>query len=170
MLTLIGTLSGVIITAVFGLLTAHLTNRSQYRRAEQEHRFQIEREIRSARRETYARVIVAAQALFDCAMTLHQVNRANPVTVPEFLNSKPSEIEKADTAFEIRRVEAYLLAGVQVRAALDDYSTWLRAFWPEAASGTSVAALGDDDATHPYHRMIHAMQAELVSHERAERG
>jgi type VI protein secretion system component VasK len=162
MLTLIGTLAGVFITAVFGLLSAHLSHRWQYQRATQEHSFLVEREIRTARHEKYARLVVAAQALFDNAMASYQANRNHPVSVVEYLRNKPQEIDSADTAFEICRVEAYLLAGPSVREALDDYNRWLRAFWPEAASGTSISRL-DDTPEAPYHRLIRAMRAEVVT-------
>lgn len=163
MLTVIGTLGGVFITALFGLLTARVTHRWQYYRTEQEHRWQVEREIRKTRHETYARLIVAAQALFDKAMEHYQANRATPIDVTEFLQNKPREVDKADTDFEICRVEAYLLAGPTVVAALDEYSEWLRSFWVQAASGTDISALDDDGPTAPYHRLIRAMQGELAA-------
>ena len=42
-ITVIGTLGGVVVTALLGVVTVLLTQRSQYRRTEQEHRFQMER-------------------------------------------------------------------------------------------------------------------------------
>jgi hypothetical protein len=160
MLTLIGTLGGVFITALFGLLTAHFSQRWQYRRVEQEHRLQIAREIRTARREAYARVIVAAQALFDKAMAYYKVNQAQPTPTAEYL--APPELDKLDTEFEIRRVEAFLLASAPVQAELDTYTDWLRTFWPEAASGTGIFMVDDDNKDHPYHHMLRAMQTELT--------
>jgi len=160
MLTLIGTLGGVFITALFGLLTAHFSQRWQYRRVEQEHRLQIARETRTARHEAYARVIVAAQALFDKAMEYYQVNRVQPTPTAEYL--APPELDKLDTEFEIRRVEAFLLASAPVQAELDTYTDWLRAFWPEAASGTGIFMVDDGNKDHPYHHMLRAMQTELT--------
>ena len=70
-LTLVGTLTGIVITALFGLLTAYLAQRWQFSRTEQEHRLQVDREVREARRQTYARYIASAQQVFDRAVDLY---------------------------------------------------------------------------------------------------
>ena len=163
MLTLIGTLAGVTITAVVGLLTAAMTNRWQYRRTEQAHRFEVDQQVRKARHESYARLIVAAQDLFTVAMRHHQTNREHPMDPAKFARQVPPDLDAADTAFEICRVEALLLATEEVSRALDAYSLWIRAFWPEAASGTSVDLLDDQDDETPYPRLIRSMQRELTA-------
>jgi hypothetical protein len=161
MLTLIGTLGGVVITAAFGLYTAYLAQRWQIRRVEQEHRLQVERELRTARRETYARYIIAVQRVFDRSLDLYRRNRAAPIETAEFSQHIPQGLVDALVHVETCRVEALLLAGEQVRSAIDDYSRWLRKFWPEAASGAGTSRLDDRDEDAPYHRLIRAMQAEL---------
>jgi purine-cytosine permease-like protein len=47
-ITVAGTLGGVVVTALLGMLTAVLVERSQHRRKEQEQRFQVEREMCAA--------------------------------------------------------------------------------------------------------------------------
>lgn len=160
-LTLIGTLAGVVITALFGLLTAYFSQRWQYRRTEQEHRLQADRDVRTARRDAYVRYIVAAQGVFDTAMRLYRRNRAAPIDMAEFSRSIPPELVDAVIDAETRRVEAHLLAGERVAAALAEYTRWLKAFWPEAASGAGTSTLDDRDENAPYHRLIRAMQAEV---------
>jgi hypothetical protein len=160
-LTLIGTLSGVVITALFGLLTAYFSQRWQYRRTEQEHRLQADRDVRTARRDAYVRYIVAAQRVFDTSMGLYGRNRTAPADMVEFSRNIPSELVEAVADAETRRVEAHLLAGEQVAVALAEYARWLRDFWPEAASGAGTSTLDDRDENAPYHRLIRAMQAEV---------
>jgi hypothetical protein len=125
-LTLVGTLAGIVLTAVFGLLTAYMTQRWQYRRTEQDLRFQINREVREARRETYARYIASAQQVFDRALDLYAKNRVEPKDKAEFSLQPPSRLADAVVKNETGRVEALLLAGQQVREALDNYDRWLK--------------------------------------------
>jgi hypothetical protein len=160
-LTLIGTLGGVVITALFGLLTAYFSQRWQYRRTEQEHRLQADRDVRTARRDAYVRYIVAAQRVFDAATRLYRSNRTAPIDMAEFSRNLPADLVDAVVDAETRRVEAHLLAGERVAVALAEYTGWLRGFWPEAASGAGTSTLDTRDENAPYHRLIRAMQAEV---------
>jgi hypothetical protein len=63
-ITVIGTLGGAAVTGAVVLLTAWLTQRLQGQRAEQEHRFQVERELRTAREESYARYSDAVKKVY----------------------------------------------------------------------------------------------------------
>jgi hypothetical protein len=131
-LTVIGTLGGVVITALFGLLTAYFSQRWQYRRTEQEHRLQADRDVRTARRDAYVRYIVAAQHVFDTAMRHYRRRRTAPTGLAEFSLNIPTDIVDALADVETRRVEASLLAGERAAIALTEYTAWLKDFWPAA--------------------------------------
>jgi hypothetical protein len=139
-----------------------LTQRWQYRRAEQEHRRQVERELRTARQDSYVRYIVSAQNVFDRAAGLYIKNRVAPLDVTEFVLQPPQELAEVLARNETCRVEVLLLADEQVRVALRDYDGQLKAFWKEVGSGT-----GSDQSetwkaeTSAYHRLIAIMQADL---------
>jgi hypothetical protein len=157
-LTLVGTLAGIVVTALFGLLTAYLAQRWQFRRTEQEHGLQVDREVRQARRETYARYIASAQQVFDRAVDSYATNRDAPKGKTEFSLQPPASLADAVVRNETARVEVLLLAGTQVRDTLGDYDRWLKDFWPETGSGTS--SMLDAGDAH-YRRLIEAMHAEV---------
>ena len=152
----------MVVTAVLGLLTAFLTQRSQYRRTEQEHGLQIQRDLRSARRDSYVRYIVSAQTIFDRAAGLYVQNRAAPVNIAEFTLQPPQELADALIRNETCRVEVLLLAGEQVRTALEGYDDQLRVFWKAVGSGTeSDESEAWKSETAAYHRLIATMRAEV---------
>jgi hypothetical protein len=161
-ITVVGTLGGVVVTALLGVLTAFLTQRSQYRRSEQEHRFMVEGELRTARRDCYVRYIVSAQNVFDRSYDLYLKNQAAPVEVAEFALQPPQALLDALVRNETGRVEVLLLAGEQVRAALKEYDDRLRAFWKALGSGTESedSETGNAEAT-AYHGLISSMQADV---------
>ena len=128
-ITLAGTLGGVVVTAAFGVLTAFLAQQWQYRRSEQEHRFEAERELRTVRRDCYVRYVVSAQNVFDRSYDFYLKNRAAPAQVAEFALQPPQVLNDALARNETCRVEVLLLAGDEVRAALKEYDDRLRAFW-----------------------------------------
>jgi hypothetical protein len=161
-ITVAGTLGGVVVTAILGLLTAFLTQRSQYRRTEQEHSLQIQRDLRTARRDSYVRYIVSAQTVFDQAARLYIQNRTGPVDIAEFTLQPPQELADALIRNETCRVEVLLLAGEQVRAALEGYDNELKAFWRAVGSGTeSDESEAWKSETAAYHRLIATMRAEV---------
>jgi hypothetical protein len=161
-ITVVGTLGGVVAAALLGLLTAFLTQRWQYRRNEQDHRFRVEGKLRTARRDCYVRYIVSAQNVFDRAYDLYLKNRAAPAEVAEFTLQPPQELADALVRNETCRVEVLLLAGEQVRAALKEYDNELRAFWKAVGTGTESeeSETGNAEAT-AYHRLIASMQADV---------
>jgi hypothetical protein len=161
-ITVIGTLGGVVVTALLGVITVLLTQRSQYRRTEQEHRFQVERELRTAQRDSFVRYIVSAQNVFDRAADLYVKNRAVPLDIGEFVLHPPRDLAEVLARNETCRVEALLLAGEQVRAALRDYDDQLKAFWKAVGSGTeSDRSETWKSETTAYHRLIAIMQADV---------
>lgn len=105
-ITVIGTLGGVVVTALLRVVTALLTQRSQYRRTEQEHRFQVERELRTAQRDSYVRYIVSAQNVFDRAAGLYVKNRAEPLDIGEFVLHPSQHLAEVLARNETCRVEA----------------------------------------------------------------
>jgi hypothetical protein len=161
-ITVAGTLGGVVVTAAFGVLTAFLTQQWQYRRSEQQHRFEVERELRTARRDCYVRYIVSAQNVFDRSYDFYLKNRAAPVQVAEFALQPPQVVNDALARNETCRVEALLLAGDEVRAALKEYDDRLRGFWKAAGSGSESeeSEIGQAEAT-AYHQLIASMQADV---------
>lgn len=148
----------------FGVITAFFAQRWQYRRSEQEHRFETERELRAARRDCYVRYIVSAQNVFDRSNDFYLKNRAAPVQVAEFSLQPPQVMLDALARNETCRVEVLLLAGDVVRTALMEYDDTLRAFWKAAGSGSesdeSEVAQVESAA---YHRLIASMQADVSS-------
>jgi hypothetical protein len=158
----IGTLGGVAVTALVGVLTAWLTQRSQYHRTEHEHRLQVERELRAARRDSYVRYIVSAQNVFDRAADLYVKNRVAPRDITEFVLQPPHELAEVLVRNETCRVETLLLAEEQVRAALKDYDHELKSFWKAVGSGNESDESGIwKSETTAYHRLIAVMQADV---------
>lgn len=161
-ITVIGTLGGVLVAALLGLLTAFLTQRAQYQRTEQEHRFQVERELRAARRDSYVRYVVSAQNVFDRAADLYVKNRGAPRDITEFVLRPPQKLAEVLAQNETCRVEVLLRADEEVRAALKDYDDQLKAFWKAVGSGTeSDESKTWKSETAAYHRLIATMQADL---------
>lgn len=161
-ITVAGTLGGVVVTAAFGVLTAFLTHQWQYRRGEQEHRFDVERELRTARRDCYVRYIVSAQNVFDRSYDFYLRNRAAPVPVAEFALRPPQVVNDALARNETCRVEVMLLAGDEVRAALKEYDDRLRVFWKAIGSGSESDESETGQAeTTAYHQLIARMQADV---------
>jgi hypothetical protein len=161
-ITVIGTLGGVSITALVGVVTALLGQRSQYRRTEQEHRLQGERDLRIARRDSYVRYIVSAQNVFDRAADLYVKNRASPLDLTEFVLEPPQELAEVLVQNETCRVEVLLLASDQVGVALQDYDHHLKAFWKAVGSGNeSDHSETWNSETSAYHRLIAIMQTDV---------
>ena len=59
-------------------------------------------------------------------------------------------------------MEVLLIAGPAVEQALNDYTSWLRNFWPKAASGTALEYEGHPSFSNQ--QLIEAMRAESVEH------
>jgi hypothetical protein len=157
--TVIGTLGGVAVTALFGLVTAYLTHRWQQERVRQEQQFASDRELHTARRDIYARYLVSAQRVFDTANALYTVNRAQPRDPGEFGTAPPEEMRVAIAANEALRVEVMLLAGESLRAALDAYDTELWKLWPVMGSGNDRSL--QPHSTRKYHHLVEAMHGEI---------
>ncbi|WP_433112377.1 hypothetical protein [Micromonospora sp. CA-246542] len=154
-----GTLGGVLVTAAAGLVTAMLTHRWQQERLHLEQRFVSERELRTARRDTYARYLMTAQRLFDAANDLYRQRSATPVEVADALAKPPAGLSALLADNEAARVEAMLLASTPVHEALDVYDRALWNLWPRMASGTDRT--GQPEATRLYHQVVQAMHREI---------
>jgi hypothetical protein len=93
----------------------------------------------------------------------------------EFSLNIPTDIVDTLADVETRRVEASLMAGERVAVALTEYTAWLKAFWPaaatgagplkgfwpEVASGAHGSTLDDRHGNAPYRRLIRAMREEV---------
>jgi hypothetical protein len=154
-----GTLGGVFVTAVAGLVTALFTHRWQQERLRLEHGFAAGRELRTTRREVYARYLVTSQRLFDAAGALHDRSGVASREVTATILSPPGDLRVPLADNEAARVEALLLASEPVRTALEGYDRALWDLWPRLASGTDRA--GRPECTQLYHRLIQAMHDEL---------
>lgn len=105
---------------------------------------------------------MSAQNVFDRAADLYVKNRAEPLDIGEFVLHPPQELAEVLARNETCRVEALLLAGEQVRAALRDYDDQLKAFWKAVGSGTeSDRSETWKSETSAYHRLIAIMQADV---------
>ena len=160
--TLIGTLGGVLITACFGLATAYFTHRWQTQHLRNDYILAERTEIRLARRATYARYIVTAQNVYSRSFDLYLLNRDNPIIPKEFQIAPPAELDALVTQNESLRVEVLLISGPVVEEALNEYTLWLRSFWPKTASGTALEY--DGHPNRAYQQLIEAMRAESVDY------
>ncbi|WP_326557829.1 hypothetical protein [Micromonospora sp. NBC_01796] len=158
--TVIGTLGGVAVTALLGLVTAYLTHRWQQERVRQEQQIVSHRELRAARRDVYARYLVSAQHAFDAAKAQYLANRDQPRDPAEFTTDPPEEMRVAIAANEALRVEVMLLAGEPLRAALEAYDRGLWRLWPVLGSGNDRSF--QSDSTRRYHRLVQAMHDEVT--------
>lgn len=156
----IATLAGVVVAAVFGLMTAYLTHRWQRERFDAEQRTAAGQVLRALRREVYARYLVATQRLYGTADELYLVNRERPTNPCEFRAAPPEVMRSVMAAVEAARVDVLLLADAGVRAALEDYEDVLGELWPAAASGTDRSL--QVKSTGRYDRLVAAMHDEMV--------
>jgi hypothetical protein len=158
--TLVAALGGVAVTASFGLLTAYLTHRWQLDRLKQETRLVLDREMRSARRETYARYIASANKVFNLSFDNYPASRGDPKDSALVALDPPASLLTPLGANEAMRVEVMLLAGPSVRSALHEYAATLKRLWPVVASGATTA--DQPASTAAYHHLIEAMQQEIA--------
>ncbi|MEV4626811.1 hypothetical protein AB0J90_11050 [Micromonospora sp. NPDC049523] len=158
--TVIGTLGGVAVTALFGLVTAYFTHRWQQERVQQEQQLVAQRELRAARRDAYARYLVSAQRVFDTAKAQYSVNRDQPLDPIEFSANPPEELLVAIAANEALRVEVMLLAGEPLRVRLETYDSGLWKLWPVMGSGNDRNLRSD--TTRKYHDLVRAMHDEVA--------
>jgi hypothetical protein len=159
-LTLIAALGGVAITAFFGLLTAYYNHRWQLNRLQHESRLVLDRELRAARRETYARYIASANQVYNRSFDLYLVNRDAPKEVDLVASQPGADLIRHLEVNEATRVEVMLLAGSAVRLALESYNVTLQRLWRVVASGTSMADM--PASTAAYRALINAMQQEIA--------
>jgi hypothetical protein len=157
--TVIGTLGGVALTASFGLLTAYLTHRWQIQRSTTEDARTADRELRTVRREIYAKYVASAQDVFQISMMHYVANRSRPLNPAEVALVPPEDLRAAIIANEALRVQAVLLAEPSARSAIDEYGRTLKDLWPRAASGTEFTPQA---STSAYHQLIATMHDEIT--------
>lgn len=160
-LAVVGTLGGVLVTAVAGLVTARFTHRWQQERVRLEQDFAAGRELRTTRREVYARYLVTAQRLFDAANALHRERASAPAPVATAAADPPAALRVPLADNEAARVEAMLLASAGAREALEAYDRALWDLWPRMASGTDRT--GQPESTQLYHQLVQALHDDLVA-------
>jgi hypothetical protein len=155
----IGTLGGVVITAIFGLLTAYATHRWQSQRVQLEGQLAGRREIYLDRRAVYVRYIVSAEEVFNMSWYLYLKNEKSPIDPKDFDRNTPPDLGELVTRNEALRVETVLLAGPLVQDALERYRTWLARFYLDAGSGTDVSS--QREGSQLYNQLIAAMRDEV---------
>jgi hypothetical protein len=155
-----GTLGGVMIAGVLGLLTTHFDRKWQHRRSERDHLLQVRSELRLARRQAYVRYIISAQELFSKAVELHAINRGGAHDKAKFGLQPPTDLAKLVHQCEACRVVALLVAGDSVGQAISAYEAELRRYWQETASGFAESP-EDDREEQTYHELIHEMRHEV---------
>ena len=157
----VGTLAGVIVTAVAGLVTAYLTHRWQRERFDVEQRIAVGRALQISRRDVYGRYLVATQQLYDTADHLYLANRGRPKNPAELRAAPPEAMRSVLAVAEAARVEVLLLAGPKVRNALGAYDDVLGQLWPAAASGSDRSL--QVKSTERYDRLVEAMHDEVIN-------
>lgn len=157
--TLIGTLGGVAVTVVGGVVIARSNDRSQHLRAEQLPSSETRREVWVARRDVYARYIVSAQHLFDRAFDYFLVNRNAPLDQGDFTLAPPADLVHAASEHESRRIDVLVLAAPNVVAELSKYAESRKRNWIEAGSGAGSTNKPACDAD--YAALVSAFQADV---------
>lgn len=156
----IGTLGGVVVTAVFSLATTYLNHRWAVELFHAQQQAATGTALRALRREVYMRYLVAAQSFYDKSDKLYFDNSERPIDPREFRKAPPEELQPTRAAYEAARVDALLVADAGVRDAIDAYEEVFGELWPRAASGTDRSL--QEDSTACYDRLVTAMHDEVV--------
>jgi hypothetical protein len=151
----IGTLAGVVVTAVFGLATAYLTHRWQMERYDAEQRTAL----RALRHEVYMRYLVAVQSFYDKTDRLYLDHCGHPIDPGEYREASPEEMQLVRVEYETAKVDALLVADAEVNKAIETYDEVFGKLWPRAASGTDRSL---QEGTPYYDRLVAAMHKEVV--------
>ena len=155
----IGTLGGVVITAVFSLVTNYLNHRWAMELFDAQQRAATGTALRALRREVYLRYLVAVQSFYDKSDKLYSDNSKQPIEPREFLKKLPEELQSTRATYEAARVDALLVADAGVHKAIDAYDEAFGKLWLRAASGTDWSP---EQSTPYYDRLVAAMHDEVV--------
>ena len=135
----IGTLGGVVVTAVFSLATTYLNHRWADRSFDAQQQATARSALRAVRREVYKQYLVAVQSFYDKSDKLYFKNREQPIDPEEYRKKPDEELQPVRAAYEMARVDALLVADAGVRDAIEAYEDVFGELWPKAASGTDRA-------------------------------
>ena len=165
----IGTLGGVVVTAVFSLANTYLNHRWADRSFDAQQQATARSALRAVRREVYMRYLVAVQSFYDKSDNLYFNNREQPIDPEEYRKKPDEELQPVRAAYEMARVDALLVADAGVRDAIEAYEDVFGELWPKAASGTDrgLDKTGadrslDDKSTACYDHVVDAMRDEVV--------
>jgi hypothetical protein len=165
----IGTLGGVVVTAVFSLANTYLNHRWADRSFAAQQQATARTTLRAIRREVYMRYLVAAQSFYDKSDKLYFKHREQPIDPEEYLKKPDPELQPVRADYEKARVDALLVADAGVRDAIEAYEDVFGELWPKAASGTDrgrdktgTDRSLDDKSTACYDHLVDAMHAEVV--------
>jgi gas vesicle protein len=152
-IAVIGTLSGVLITAVTSLLSARQTQRAQRDAAESQRAHEAWAKLREERRKTFVGYLVSYQALFARA---YEVVESNAREDGRFANKEREEFTRAYNELLITAErEATLHAARRATAALWDYVRG-------ASSGVEELDDLEERTREPRRQLREAMRAELA--------
>jgi hypothetical protein len=155
----VGTLGGVVVTAVFSLITTYLNHRWALELFDAQQRAATGTALRAVRREVYPRYLVAVQSFYDKSDKLYSDHSKQPIAPHEFLKKLPEELQSVRAAYEAARVDALLVADDGVHKAIDAYDEAFGKLWLRAASGTDWSP---EQSTPYYDRLVAAMRNEVV--------
>jgi hypothetical protein len=165
----IGTLGGVVVTAVFSLANTYLNHRWADRSFAAQQQATARATLRAVRREVYMRYLLAVQGFYDKSVELYSERRAQPMDPEEYLQKPDAELQPFRADYEKARVDALLVADVGVRKAIEAYEKVFGELWPKAASGTDrgrdktgTDKSLDDKSTDCYDHLVDAMYAEVA--------
>ena len=113
-----GPLGGGTVAGVLALVDAGRSDLAQRRRGEQQHQFDVNRELRTARLACYVRYIVSAQAVYDRSCDLYVANSKAPIDPSVFSVRLPPEPADELVRNQTCRVEVLLVAGERPPARL----------------------------------------------------
>jgi hypothetical protein len=162
----VGTLGGVILTSVGGLLGIILTTRHQRAVAERQTRQDLENRLRTERRETFVNYLSAYQDMYGKALTIadsrfQRGSKDQSVEAPlaqNFLEQAPEESARFSRAYH----ELVITGGLSTRKAARDCTSklWDLAYASAEADADSFARL-KDQARPSRQSLREAMRAEL---------
>jgi len=161
----IGTLGGVVVTAVFSLANTYL----DHRWADAQQQATARSALRAVRREVYMRYLVAVQSFYDKSDKLYFENREKPIDPEKYRKKPDEELQPVRADYEMARVDALLVADAGVRHAIKAYEDVFGKLWPKAASGTDrgLDKTGADQSldkksTDCYDHVLEARRDEVV--------
>jgi hypothetical protein len=162
----VGTLGGVILTSVSGLLGIILTTRHQHAIGERQALHEVENRLRSERRETFVNYLAAYQDLYGKALAIadsrFQVRPESQLTEPPLAQNILEQAPEESARFSRAYHELVITGGLSTRKAARDCTSrlWDLAYASTEADAASFARL-KDQARPSRQSLREAMRAEL---------